>query len=57
MSLAAESPSRALLKWNIWFHFEEPELLNHLAGKDAARVVKLLCLAAGSLSADRVHEG
>lgn len=53
MSLAAKSPSRDLLKWNIRFHFEVPKLLNHLARKDAARVVKLLCLAAGSPSADR----
>lgn len=57
MSLAAKSPSRDLLKWNIWFHFEVPKHLNHLAGKDAARVVKLLCLAAGSPSADREHRG
>lgn len=32
-----------------------PKLLNHLARKDAARLVKLLCLAAGSPSADRTH--
>lgn len=57
MSLAAKSPSRDLLKWNIWFHFEVPEHLNHLARKDAARVVKLLCLAAGSPSVDREHKG
>lgn len=55
MSLAAKSPSRDLLKWNIRFHFEVPKLLNHLARKDAARVVKLLCLAAGSPSADRTQ--
>lgn len=57
LSLAAESPSRDLLKWNIWFHFEVPKHLNHLARKDAGRVVKLLCLAAGSPSADREHKG
>lgn len=57
VSLAAKSPSRDLLKWNIWFHFEVPKHLNHLARKDAGRVVKLLCLAAGSLSADREHKG
>lgn len=57
MSLAAKSPSRDLLKWNIWFHFEVLKLLNHLARKDAVRVVKLLCLAAGSSSADREHKG
>jgi len=34
-----------------------PQHLNHLARTDAARVVKLLCLAAGSPSADREHEG
>lgn len=45
------------MKWNIWFHFEVPEHLNHLARKDAGRVVKLLCLAAGSPSADREHKG
>lgn len=55
LSLAAKSPSRDLLKWNIRFHFEVLKLLNHLARKDAARVVKLLCLAAGSPSADRTQ--
>lgn len=57
MSLAAMSPSRDLLKWNIWFNFEVPKHLNHLARKDAGRVVKLLCLAAGSPGADREHWG
>lgn len=47
-SLAAKPPARDLLKWNIWFHFEVPKHLNHLAGTDAGRAVKLLCLAAGS---------
>ena len=57
MSLAAKSPSRDLFKWNIWFYFEVPKLVNHLERKDAARVVKLLCLAAGSPCADRELKG
>lgn len=57
MSLVAKSPLRDLLKWNIWFHFEVPKHLNHLARKDAGRVVKLLCLAAGSPSANGEHKG
>jgi len=57
VSLAARSPLRDLLKYNIWFHFEVPKHLNHLARKDAGRVVKLLCLAAGSLSPEREHKG
>lgn len=56
MSLAAKPPSRDLLKWNIWFHFEVPKHLNHLARKDAGRAVKLLCLAAGSPSPGGEHE-
>lgn len=56
MSLVEKSPSREPLKWNIWFHFDVPRHLNHLAGKDAGRVVKLLCLAAGSTSADSEHK-
>lgn len=56
MSLAAQCP----IRWNICFHFEVEAPLNHLAGKDAGkdagRRVKLLCLAAGSPSANRTQE-
>lgn len=60
MSLSAQCPFRDLFRRNICFHFEVEERLNHLAGKDAGgdagKVVKRLCLAAGSPSADRTRE-